>query len=278
MVIFKNADEIAQFLSEQKGANKTIGFVPTMGALHSGHISLIEASKQQNDITVCSIFVNPNQFNNPEDFQKYPIMIEKDIDALLASECDVLFLPALEQVYPPCYVKKEFPLGKIETMLEGEYRPGHFQGVCQVMDRLLDIIEPHSLIMGQKDYQQCLIIQKLIELKGGQYQLIVEPTVREEDGLAMSSRNLRLNEEDRSKAAILSKALAYISSNFRQVPLKILKRTSRQMLENEGFAIDYIEIVDAYTLNSNISYSDRVVALAAATISGIRLIDNMFLN
>jgi pantoate--beta-alanine ligase len=278
MVIFKNADEIAQFLSEQKGANKTIGFVPTMGALHQGHLSLVEASKQQNDITVCSIFVNPNQFNNPEDFQHYPIMVEKDIDMLLVSECDVLFLPASDQVYPPGYVKKEFPLGKIETVLEGEFRPGHFQGVCQVMDRLLDIIEPHALIMGQKDYQQCMVIQKLIELKGGQYHLIVEPTVREEDGLAMSSRNLRLSEEDRSKAAVLSKALAYISGNFRQLPLKILKRTSREMLENEGFIIDYIEIVDAYTLDSNISYSDRVVALAAATIGGIRLIDNMFLN
>jgi pantoate--beta-alanine ligase len=278
MVIFKNADEIAQFLTEQKGANKTIGFVPTMGALHQGHLSLVEASKQQNDITVCSIFVNPNQFNNPEDFQHYPIMVEKDIDLLLASGCDVLFLPASDQVYPSGYVKKEFPLGKIETVLEGEFRPGHFQGVCQVMDRLLDIIEPHALIMGQKDYQQCMVIQKLIELKGGQYHLIVEPTVREEDGLAMSSRNLRLSEEDRSKAAVLSKTLAYISGNFRQVPLKTLKRTSRQMLENEGFAIDYIEIVDAYTLDSNISYSDRVVALAAATIGGIRLIDNMFLN
>lgn len=278
MVIFKNADEIAQFISEQKSKNKTIGFVPTMGALHQGHLSLIEACKQQNDITVCSIFVNPNQFNNHEDFQHYPIMVEKDIDALLASECDILFLPTSEQVYPPGYVKKEFPLGKLETILEGEFRPGHFQGVCQVMDRLLDIIEPHSLIMGQKDYQQCMVIQKLIDLKGGHYHLIVEPTVREDDGLAMSSRNLRLSEEDRSKAAVLSKALAYISGNFRQAPLKTLKRTSRQMLENEGFTVDYIEIVDAYTLDASLAYSDRVVALAAATISGIRLIDNMFLN
>jgi pantoate--beta-alanine ligase len=278
MVIFKNADEIAQFLAEQKNQNKTIGFVPTMGALHQGHLSLIETCKQQNDISVCSIFVNPNQFNNPEDFQHYPVMVEKDIDALLACECDVVFLPTADQVYPPGYIKREFPLGKIETVFEGEYRPGHFQGVCQVMDRLLDIIEPHSLIMGQKDYQQCMVIQKLIELKGGHSYLIVEPTVREESGLAMSSRNLRLSEEDRSKAAVLSKALAYISGNFRQVPLKTLKRTSRQMLEDEGFAIDYIEIVDAYTLDANISYSDRVVALAAATIGGIRLIDNMFLN
>jgi pantoate--beta-alanine ligase len=278
MVIFKNADEIAQFLSEQKNGNKTIGFVPTMGALHQGHLSLVEACKQQNDITVCSIFINPNQFNNTEDFQHYPVMVEKDMDLLLAAGCNVLFLPAVEQVYPPGYVKKEFPLGKIETMLEGEYRPGHFQGVCQVMDRLLDIIEPHSLIMGQKDFQQCMVIQKLIELKGGQYHLIVEPTVREEDGLAMSSRNLRLSEEDRPKAAVLNKALAYVSGNFRQIPLKTLKRTSRQMLEDAGFTIDYIEIVDAYTLDSSISYSDRVVVLAAASISGIRLIDNMFLN
>src|SRR5215213_3648961 len=114
MVIFKNAYEIAQFLSEQKSENKTIGFVPTMGALHQGHLSLIEVSKQQNDLTVCSIFINPNQFNNPEDFQQYPVMVEKDIDLLLASGCTVLFFPLIEQVYPPGYEKKEFPLGKIE--------------------------------------------------------------------------------------------------------------------------------------------------------------------
>jgi len=278
MVIFKNADQIAQFLTEEKNKNKTIGFVPTMGALHQGHLSLIEAAKQQNDITVCSIFINPAQFNNPEDFERYPVTIEKDIALLLTAECSILFLPSINEVYPPGYEKKEFPLSKIETILEGHYRPGHFQGVCQVMDRLLDIINPDSLFMGQKDYQQCLVIQQLIQLKRGHYQLVVEPTVREGDGLAMSSRNLRLSEEDRLKAATLYKALTYIESNFRQAPLKILKRTAKQDLEREGFVVDYVEIADARTLDTTIAHSDKVVALVAATINNIRLIDNMILN
>ena len=280
MVIFKNSDEIALFLSEERKKNKIIGFVPTMGALHNGHSSLIEVCKEQNDIAVCSIFINPNQFNNPEDFKHYPVTIERDIELLNSTGCDVLFLPSFDEVYPPGYQKKIFPLGKIETILEGQFRPGHFQGVCQVMDRLLDIIQPHKLYMGQKDYQQCMVIQKLIKLKGKEKEcaLIVEPTIREEDGLAMSSRNLRLSEEDRLKAPALHKALTHIKNNLGQLPLKTLKTNAKKGLEDEGFAVDYVEINDAETLDIGNGQSNQLVALVAATISNIRLIDNMLLN
>src|SRR5215203_1778201 len=142
MMIFKNAGQVADFLSGLKKKNKGLGFVPTMGALHNGHISLIQTSKEQNDVTVCSIFINPAQFNNPEDFKRYPVTLEKDIELLIQSGCDLLFLPAVAQIYPPGYQKKIYPLGDIEMILEGLYRPGHFQGVCEVMDRLLEIIQP----------------------------------------------------------------------------------------------------------------------------------------
>ena len=280
MVIFKNSGQITASLSGTRNEGKTIGFVPTMGALHPGHISLINSSKEQNDLTVCSIFVNPAQFNNPEDLKRYPVTIEKDIDSLLTAGCDILFFPTVDQVYPPGYQKKTYPLGRIETILEGEYRPGHFQGVCEVMDRLLTIIQPQNLCLGQKDYQQCMIIQRLIELTGRQreVQLWIEPTMREADGLAMSSRNLRLSEEDRKKATALNKALTYVQNNLGQQPLKTLRRNAKTSLESEGFKVDYVEIADARSLETASGHSDKLIALAAASINDIRLIDNMVLN
>lgn len=280
MVIFKTSDQITASLSGAGNQGKNIGFVPTMGALHPGHISLIKSSKGQNDLTVCSIFINPAQFNNPEDLKRYPVTIEKDIDFLLTAGCDVLFFPTVDQVYPAGYQKKTYPLGRIETILEGEYRPGHFQGVCEVMNRLLTIIQPQNLYLGQKDFQQCMVIQKLIELTGKQreVQMIIEPTMREADGLAMSSRNLRLSEEDRQKAVALNQSLTYVKDNLGQQPLKTLKRNAKGSLEAKGFKVDYVEIADARTLETVTGHSEKLIALVAATISDIRLIDNMVLN
>ena len=280
MVIFKNADQIGAYLSNERKDNNSIGFVPTMGALHKGHLSLVQTAKTENDLTVCSIFINPVQFNNVEDFKRYPVTIEKDIELLIESGCDILFLPPPDQVYPEGYQKKIFDLGKIETVFEGQYRPGHFQGVCQVMDRLLQIIQPDKIYMGQKDYQQCMVIQKLLELTGKEeeYELIVEPTIRETDGLAMSSRNLRLSNEARLKAPALYNALNYIKNNLGQQPLKTLKRNAKEGLEKEGFNVDYIDIADANTLETPNGQSNKLVALVAATINDIRLIDNTILN
>jgi len=199
---------------------------------------------------------------------------------LLAAGCDVLFFPTVDQIYPPGYQKKVYPLGNIENILEGEFRPGHFQGVCEVVDRLLDIVQPNQLFVGQKDYQQCMVLQKLLELKGKQNEimLMVQPTMREANGLAMSSRNLRLSEEDRQKATSLSKALEYIRNNLGHEPLKTIKRKAKNELEDEGFALDYLEIRDARTLEPIHSYSEKLVALVAASIGNVRLIDNMVLN
>lgn len=280
MIIFKNAHQIADLLSGLKKKDKRLGFVPTMGALHNGHISLIQASRDHNDVTICSVFVNPVQFNNKEDFKLYPVTVEKDIELLIRAECDILFHPSVEEVYPPGYQKKIYPLGNIEMILEGKYRPGHFQGVCAVMARLLEIIQPHILYLGQKDYQQCMVVQKLIELSGKEkeLELIVEPTLREDDGLAMSSRNTRLSEGDRAKAPGISKALNYIKDNLGQLPIKTLKNTARRCLESEGFIVDYVEIADAHTLENANGQSKKIVALVAASINNVRLIDNMILN
>ena len=205
MIILKSATEVARFVMEKHKNGAVIGLVPTMGALHQGHISLLEKSKQLSSITVSSIFVNPTQFNNASDFEKYPITIEKDIDMLEAAGCDMLFLPSVFEMYPYGTAKlPNYNLGFLETVLEGKFRPGHFQGVCQVVDRLLNIILPDLLFLGQKDYQQCMVIGKMKELVKINTQIIICPTLREPNGLAMSSRNLRLTSDEKKKASKIS--------------------------------------------------------------------------
>ncbi|MGN6399825.1 MAG: pantoate--beta-alanine ligase [Flavisolibacter sp.] len=280
MIIFKQAKPLTEYLKREQKAAKKIGLVPTMGALHDGHLSLINSSKSNNDLTVCSIFVNPTQFNNPDDFKHYPITIEKDIEQLIDTGCDILFLPAVDEIYPPDYQKKHYDLGSIENSLEGFYRPGHFQGVCQVVDRLLEIINPDNLYMGQKDFQQCIVIKKLLELTGKDktIRLNISPTIREKDGLAMSSRNLRLNETEKIVATSIYKELAAIQNNFHLQPLHSLKKMAKDHLQEKGFTVDYVEIANAKDLNPTEDSSESSVALIAASIGNVRLIDNLILN
>lgn len=283
MIIFKKAKHFSDFLLKKKYAQQKVGFVPTMGALHQGHLSLINASQSANDLTVCSVFVNPTQFNDPEDFKKYPITIEKDIRILETSGCDILFLPSVSEIYSKgIHNLKTYGLGFLETVLEGEFRPGHFQGVCQVIHRLLEITKPDKLYLGQKDYQQCLVIKKLLKLIKPEPEIGIEvvPTVREADGLAMSSRNRRLSEVARKNASEISKTLFFIKENINQGDTDKLIDTAIKQLVNKGFKTDYIMIADAETL---VEVSDwegqiKIVVLAAAFIEGIRLIDNMLIN
>src|ERR1700753_3477170 len=184
MIVFKKAGDLASWLDKQRSEGRSIGFVPTMGALHQGHISLIAISKKATSLTVCSIFVNPTQFNDPKDFQKYPITIEKDIALLEKADTDILFLPEVSEMYPTGTSGLEhYDLGPLETLLEGKFRPGHFQGVAQVMQRLLNIVRPDDLFMGSKDYQQCMVVQRLIEIMALPAVLHRCPIVREPDGL-----------------------------------------------------------------------------------------------
>lgn len=281
MIIFKSASDLSSHLQALQNAGKTIGFVPTMGALHAGHLSLLTASKKENDHTVCSIFVNPTQFNNPDDFNQYPVTIERDIEAMVAADCDVLFLPSVKEIYPADHIKKHYDLGILEHVLEGHYRPGHFQGVCEVVDRLLTIVHPNRLYLGQKDYQQCMVIKKLVELTGrSALELRFIDTKREQSGLAMSSRNLRLNSAETEKARIISEALKYIRHSYPTETIVEVKEKAVNMLREEGFQIDYVEIADATNLLPLLQYEKekKAIALVAASINNIRLIDNMLLN
>ena len=283
MKIYKNATLLSKFLLQQKKNNKHVGFVPTMGALHAGHLSLLHGSVRDNDLTVCSIFVNPTQFNDPEDFKKYPVTIDQDIYLLEKSGCDVLFLPPVSEIYPHGTNNfKKYNLGFLETVLEGKFRPGHFQGVCQVMHRLLEIILPHSLYMGQKDYQQCLVIKRLLSITQlvEKIKLEIFPTVREPDGLAMSSRNKRLSNQARAIAPVISKILLSVKENLKAGNIGEIITTGKLQLETAGFKTDYLQIASAETLELIDVWDghSKAVALAAAFIDGVRLIDNVLIN
>jgi len=283
MVLFKRSNDLRTYLDSQRKNHSRIGFVPTMGALHAGHISLIIAAKNTGGLCVSSIFVNPTQFNDPADFKKYPVTIEKDIELLEAAGCDILFLPAVEEIYPDgAKLSRHYELGDLEKTLEGEYRPGHFQGVCAVVERLLKIITPNDLYIGQKDYQQCLVIKKLIELIGMQnvIKVNISPTLREPGGLAMSSRNMRLSSAEREKANSIYQSLRFIKENIQPGKLADLKKQAAQLLIQKQFKVDYVEIADAATLQiiNEWDGKQKLVALAAAFLNGVRLIDNILLS
>jgi len=282
MIIYKEIAPLQHKLQKLRNNGKRIGFVPTMGALHDGHLSLIKECKRSVDTTVCSIFINPTQFNEKKDFEKYPVTIENDIYLLEKIKNEILFTPSVEEIYPEgLKFTSSYNLGYLETLLEGYYRPVHFQGVCRVMHKLLSIIQPDDLFMGQKDYQQCMVIKKLIESYNLKAHLHVVPTQREDSGLALSSRNLLLSDTGKQKASAIYKSLNFIKSNLLRTTLQRLKDEAKSMLLNAGFEkIDYVEICDANTLMPLTEYNNKtkIVALAAAFIEGVRLIDNLILN
>lgn len=282
MIIFKTAADFQSFLAKQTAFPAKTGFVPTMGALHQGHLSLVAQSTSNQEITVASIFVNPTQFNDPADYKNYPVTIENDIILLEKAGCDILFLPSVEEVYPGGPVNPtHYNLGSLETLLEGFYRPGHFQGVCQVMDRLLHIVQPGHLYMGSKDYQQCMVIKKLIELTGIQTVFHLVPTVREEDGLAMSSRNMRLSPAERKQASAIFRQFGFIAERLGKTPVAQLAGQASQNLLDAGFSkVDYVSIADPGTLLplEGVEAGQEVQVLVAAFLGNVRLIDNMQLS
>ena len=253
-----------------------------MGALHRGHMALIAQSKKEQKVTIASIFVNPTQFNEPADFAKYPVTLEKDIQMLEAGGCDILFLPAVNEVYPDGITPKHhYELGELENIWEGFYRPGHFQGVCQVVHRLLDIIKPAHLYLGMKDYQQCKVIRKMIELTGLNVQVHMVPTVREADGLALSSRNLRLNERERQQAVSIYNQLCMIKEGIGQWSVEELQQKATENLLASGFKkVDYVAIANRQTLFPIKEFfpGKKLVVLIAAFLNEVRLIDNMELD
>lgn len=283
MILFKKATDLHNYLELQRKEGKKTGFIPTMGALHNGHISLIKEGLQTNNIVISSIFVNPTQFNDPADYQKYPITLEADISQLEAAGCHILFLPSVQEIYPNgTSAVAHYELGYIETILEGKYRPGHFQGVCAVVHRLLEIVQPDKLYLGQKDYQQCMVISKLLELTGldKTVSINISPTLREKDGLAMSSRNVRLDAESRKKAPSIYQSLHSIKKNYQPGDLTQTREQAATFLSQNGFKVDYVEIADAVNLQPVDTWDgkQKLVTLAAAFLKDVRLIDNILLN
>ena len=279
MIIFHYIKDLQDFIRRHAKNRPVSGFVPTMGALHPGHISLVKACRSQTDLTFASIFVNPTQFNDPQDFERYPITIEKDILMLEEAGCDVLFLPEVSEIYPNGTNSGElYELGTLESILEGVFRPGHFQGVCRVVHRLLDIVKPAHLFMGQKDFQQCMVIQQLIKLKGLAVTLHTCPTLREPDGLAMSSRNMLLNDEERKVASAIFRELMDVQQKMGGYGLRMLEQKARQNLLKAGFSsVDYVSIAETSTLTSLQEWNraQPAVILAAAFLGKVRLIDNI---
>ncbi|SDE54205.1 pantoate--beta-alanine ligase [Mucilaginibacter pineti] len=274
--IFTTKQEISAYFTYKSG--KTIGFVPTMGALHNGHISLIKQAQQNSTEVVCSIFVNPTQFNDPKDLEKYPRPIAADIAMLEQAGCDVLFNPQVNEMYVD-NEKWHLDIGDMEHLLEGKFRPGHYQGVMQVVNKLFNIVKPDVAFFGQKDYQQFLVISKMVELLKMPVKMVMCPIQRESDGLAMSSRNVHLTADDRLHALILSKALNWVKDNFNTENIASLKLQAEQMVSSEpGIELEYFEIVDGNTLYPATASTKNIVALVAARAGKTRLIDNVLIN
>ena len=281
MYLFKKTQALRQFLETYRSKNRSIGFVPTMGALHEGHLSLVRQSLESTQCTVCSIFVNPTQFNEASDLEKYPRTPSQDLTMLYKAGCHVVFMPSPEEVYPTgldTRIKLDFK--GLDQPMEGRFRPGHFDGVAQVVKRLLDIVEPDKLFMGQKDYQQFLIVQHMARTLSIPTEVVMSPIVREKSGLAMSSRNQRLGPEQREQAAALHQTLLQVEKWMAEFPPREVEQMALQALQQPGLEPEYFQLVDGQTLQPVSDYESpaAIVACAAIWVGGVRLIDNLILK
>jgi pantoate--beta-alanine ligase len=281
MQVFNEITPLKAFVRAKKQEGKSIGLVPTMGALHAGHLSIIESSKAENDITVCSIYVNPAQFNNSNDLQKYPRTIDKDTKSLQKVECDVLFCPSNEEMYETSNILK-FEFGHLDKVMEGRFRPGHFSGVALVVAKLFNIVEPTHAYFGQKDWQQLVIIRQLVEELKFNVTLKAIPIFRESDGLAMSSRNQRLSPLEREQATIFYKALLAAKTSLKSGESfdKVSDMVRKIVESNDLLALEYFEIAEGKNLNlvDNVKAADQPILCIAGFVGDVRLIDNMFLD
>jgi len=263
-----------------KEAGLTVGFVPTMGALHRGHISLIEEARKTCDIVTCSIFVNPIQFNNTSDLEAYPKTIEADIEKLENAGCDLVFIPDTEEMYPEPATEK-YDFGALENVLEGAFRPGHFNGVAVVVKRLFDIMIPDMAFFGEKDYQQLLIIKALVLHDNIPVEIVPCPIIRERDGLAMSSRNTRLSENERTLAPFIYNTLCKAAEMGKTHTIEqIVSWGEAQFNNNDNFKLEYFQIADNIELQPvvNKKKSNNARLLVAAWLGKVRLIDNVDIN
>jgi pantoate--beta-alanine ligase len=279
MQIFHTISSLQSFLKSQRLLGHSVGFVPTMGALHQGHLSLIETSKSQNNLTVCSIFVNPTQFNNPHDLAVYPRTLEADCEMLESVGCDAVFAPSAEDMYPNLPNLK-FDFGDLERVMEGQFRPGHFNGVGIVVSKLFNIVQPDAAYFGQKDLQQCAVINRLVKDLSFSLKLNICPTLREKDGLAMSSRNRNLSPEQRLNAPAIHQSLI-VAKNILTTggtPKQAKEYITKRLADINSIELEYFEISDFDTLQPIDEYLEGKTALCIAAFMGkTRLIDNMII-
>ncbi len=278
---FHTKQELQKFIAKEKKNGKNVGFVPTMGALHKGHLSLITESLAKNELVVCSIFVNPTQFNNQEDLDKYPRVEEQDLLILKNAGCHAVFLPKTEEMYTETVVSDRFNFGELGLYMEGKHRPGHFEGMATIVKKLLEIVQPKNAYFGEKDFQQLLIIKKLVEQESIPVNIVGCPIVREVDGLAMSSRNMRLSANERQEAPAIYQALLQIKERATQN--KDFNRTIAKAIEtinsHPRLAVEYLEICNAQTLKpiSNWDECKSVRAFVSVFIGQVKVIDNILL-
>lgn len=278
MLLFKKTKDLQDYLAKAKKQGQRMGFVPTMGALHEGHMELIRRSAAENDLTICSIYVNPTQFNELSDLEKYPRTPEKDLLLLREVGSLIVFFPSDKEIYPDGPSNAPLiDLGHLNEVQEAAFRPGHFDGVVQVVHRLLSIVQPDRLYMGQKDYQQVLVIRELIRQKLPDTTLVMCPIVREADGLAMSSRNVRLDTGFRQKAPLIAATLETAAAQLPEKAIAEIKQEAIDKLNEAGFKTEYFEISNADTLLSvgQLSREADLVLSTAVWAGEVRLIDNL---
>ena len=280
MKVLKSKKTLIDYIERQREMGKKIGFAPTMGALHEGHLSLYKAAKKENDEVISSIFVNPTQFNNPDDFQKYPKTLEKDLELLEKAGVDAVYVPNVEEMYPDGLNSKKYNFDGLENEMEGKYRPGHFDGVGTIVEELFRQVQPHNAYFGEKDYQQLAIIKKMVEKTKLPVKIHGVPTLREEDGLAMSSRNVRLTETQRKEATIIYETLEKVKEWFSVISLEEIKQKVTDIFRNSNFELEYFVIADEKTLKeTDFFYKDKNYrAFIVAYAGDVRLIDNMHLG
>lgn len=282
MIVCNRTEELSDVISNYKKNGKTIGFVPTMGALHLGHASLVDCSVAENDITVVSIFVNPIQFNNSNDLATYPRTLDIDLELLEKHACDVVFVPSVDDMYPSGTSNLEsYDFGSLETVMEGKFRPGHFNGVAVVVKRLFDLVPAHKAYFGLKDFQQLAVIKQLVIKHSLPIQIIPCATIREQDGLAMSSRNTRLNTAQRLEAVTISKALFEAKSMVATTSVADIKSYIVETINaSSELEVEYVEVVDDTYLQSvkNWNDADNIVVCVAVFAGAVRLIDNIMLK
>ena len=277
MKIVNSIKELKAYLAEEKRNNKQVGFVPTMGALHDGHLSLVKCCVENSDVCVVSIFVNPTQFNDKHDLETYPRTLEKDCSLLEPVGCDYVFAPSVEEMYPEPDTRV-FDFGLVSAVMEGARRPGHFNGVAQIVSKLFYAVEPDNAYFGEKDFQQIAVIRAMVEQLNIPVNIVACPILREEDGLAMSSRNVRLTPEQRQKAPLIARTLKE-STTF--APEKSVQEVIDFVINTINadpvMRVEYYEIVDGYTLKSIQNWSDTTYPIGCITVycGEVRLIDNM---